>query len=138
MPRKNGKSAEAIANEALLKFCDKHAEDHQHIRDALTKSEVQMTELREDVVALRPKKGDRWVKYTLYFMALTSLIGGLWFLSDRFNERPTQSMVEKMVQPIQADVKEIKDTLPEHRVMLQELKDSLKDIQQDLKDIKQK
>jgi septal ring factor EnvC (AmiA/AmiB activator) len=59
-----------------------------------------MAEIRERVDRLEPKAPD-WLKLMLAGLSVVGILMGaqLW-LTDRFNDRPTHSEVEKMTRPI--------------------------------------
>lgn len=65
-----------------------------------------MQQIRTDVDELKPKAPD-WVKILMSGVALIGVLMGaqLW-LTDRFNERPTQAQVDKMNAPLNEAQKE--------------------------------
>ena len=65
-----------------------------------------MTEMKTDIDALKPKAPD-WLKLMLAGLAIVGVLMGaqLW-LTDRFNDRPTQAQMDKSIAPIKAAQKE--------------------------------
>jgi septal ring factor EnvC (AmiA/AmiB activator) len=65
-----------------------------------------MSEMKTDIEGLKPKAPD-WVKIMLAGLTVVGILMGaqLW-LTDRFNDRPTQAEVEKMTAPIKEAQKE--------------------------------
>jgi len=136
MPRKNdnGKSHD----EVLLRFCEKHQEEHQRLHDAVAKNQAHIEVMQQGIEALRPRRGDKWVMWTLVFMMLTTLVGGVWFIGEKVMERPTSPEVQKVYEPLQQDVREVLKEQAEHRILLKDLHDDMQDIKNDLKEIKSK
>ena len=65
-----------------------------------------MAEMRKEIEDLKPKAPD-WLKIMLAGLSVVGvLMGGQLWLTDRFNDRPTQHEVEKMTAPIEEAQKE--------------------------------
>lgn len=88
-------------------------DDMSHVKETLVAHETRfgngrevMAEIRTDIEKLKPKAPD-WLKLMLAGLSVVGILMGaqLW-LTDRFNDRPTQSEVEKMTAPIKAAQKE--------------------------------
>jgi hypothetical protein len=65
-----------------------------------------MAEIKRDVIDLKPKAPD-WLKLMLAGLSVVGILMGaqLW-LTDRFNDRPTQQEMDRSISPIKAAQKE--------------------------------
>jgi septal ring factor EnvC (AmiA/AmiB activator) len=88
-------------------------DDVAQVKETLTVHETRfgngrevMATLRSEVEALKPKAPD-WLKLMLAGLSVVGILMGaqLW-LTEKFNDRPTQDEVEKMAAPLKQAQKE--------------------------------
>ena len=92
-------------------------------------------ELKVVQEAIRPKAPD-WLKLGGFAMALvTALLGGHYWINERFNDRPTTAQIEKIMgthgeighQATHRDISGIREVQVEQRTLLNGLSDDVAD-----------
>lgn len=97
-------------------------DDVVHVKEKIAGHEIRfsngrkiMTELKDELEQLKPKAPD-WLKLLLAGLAIVgTLMGAQLWLTDRFNDRPTEKKMNQRIAPVEAAQEETSNEIREMR-----------------------